>query len=321
MPFVKVVKNKAYFKRYQVKYRRRRECKTDYQQRRRLVVQDKNKYSSQKYRFVVRRTNAKILCQITQAAIEGDKVICQANSKELMQFGLTAGLTNYAAAYSTGLLCARRLLTKLKMNELYKGEEQATGAYYDVFAKAKAKEKRPFKAYLDVGLVRTTVGNRVFGAMKGACDGGICIPHSKNIFPGYAFEDKKETFDVQTHRDHIFGMHVQEYMDKLKADEPDKYKAHFSLWIKCLAKNEVASLEDLYKKIHADIRKHPEPHKTAKPAEKPKPNFLDAQKTIIKTSKGTYKRDRKITLAARKLKVQQKIVEALRQVNMSQAPA
>ena len=30
MPFVKVVKNKAYFKRYQTKFKRRRQGKTDY---------------------------------------------------------------------------------------------------------------------------------------------------------------------------------------------------------------------------------------------------------------------------------------------------
>ena len=35
MPYVKVLKNKAYFSRYQVKYRRRREGKTDYYQRKR----------------------------------------------------------------------------------------------------------------------------------------------------------------------------------------------------------------------------------------------------------------------------------------------
>jgi len=34
---IKVVKNKAYFKRFQVKYRRRREGKTDYYARQRCV--------------------------------------------------------------------------------------------------------------------------------------------------------------------------------------------------------------------------------------------------------------------------------------------
>ena len=59
--FVKVQKNKAYFKRYQPKFKRRREGKTDYFARKRLCVQDKNKYNTPKYRLVVRITN-KVHC-------------------------------------------------------------------------------------------------------------------------------------------------------------------------------------------------------------------------------------------------------------------
>ena len=44
--FVKVVKNKAYFKRFQVKNRRRREGKTDFRARRKMVRQDKNKLNN-----------------------------------------------------------------------------------------------------------------------------------------------------------------------------------------------------------------------------------------------------------------------------------
>ena len=70
MGFVKVVKNKAYFKRYQVKFRRRREGKTHYYARKRLVIQDKNKYNTPKYRMIVRVTNRDIICQIAYARIE-----------------------------------------------------------------------------------------------------------------------------------------------------------------------------------------------------------------------------------------------------------
>jgi hypothetical protein len=45
MPFHKVVKSSAYFSRFQVKPRRRREGKTDYYARKRLVAQAKNKVS------------------------------------------------------------------------------------------------------------------------------------------------------------------------------------------------------------------------------------------------------------------------------------
>lgn len=55
--YIKVLKTSAYSKRFQVKYRRRRQGKTDYQARRRMVIQDKNKYNTPKYRMVVRITN------------------------------------------------------------------------------------------------------------------------------------------------------------------------------------------------------------------------------------------------------------------------
>uniref|UniRef100_A0A673JBN4 60S ribosomal protein L5-like n=1 Tax=Sinocyclocheilus rhinocerous TaxID=307959 RepID=A0A673JBN4_9TELE len=112
--FVKVVKNKAYFKRYQVKFRRRREGKTDYFARKRLVIQDKNKYNTPKYRMIVRLSNRDIVCQIAYAKIEGDAIVCAAYSHELPKYGIVVGLTNYAAAYCTGLLCARRV------EEMYK---------------------------------------------------------------------------------------------------------------------------------------------------------------------------------------------------------
>jgi len=110
MAFVKIVKNKAYSKRMQVKPKRRRQGKTDYFARRRLVCQEKNKYDSRKYRLVVRRTNARILTQIIYSTMTGDRVLCSAESDELKRHGLTAGLTNYSSAYATGFLIARRLL-------------------------------------------------------------------------------------------------------------------------------------------------------------------------------------------------------------------
>merc|ERR1719281_776903 len=109
MAFVKLVKNKAYFKRYQVKYRRRREGKTDYYARKRLVAQDKNKYNSPKYRFVVRFSNKTVTCQVMSSKIAGD--VC------------------HTAAYSSGLLCARRLLQKYKLDKAFPGTEEVDGEF------------------------------------------------------------------------------------------------------------------------------------------------------------------------------------------------
>ena len=186
MGYVKVLKNKAYSKRYQTKFRRRRQGKTDYYARKRLVVNDKDKYDTKKYRLVVRFTNKRVLTSVVYSTIKGDMTVAAADSSELKNFGVTRGLTNYAAAYATGLLLARRLLKDKKMDGDFAGVSEADGKLYNI--ENEGGERRPFKAYLDVGLVRTTTGNRVFGAMKGACDGGLNIPHNEQRFPGFRWE-------------------------------------------------------------------------------------------------------------------------------------
>merc|ERR1712227_1180040 len=94
MAFVRVTKKKSYFKRFQVKFRRRREAKTDYAARRTMVKQDLNKYDSKKYRLVVRITNKKVICQVIYANLTGDNCMAQATSQELAKWGMTAGLTS-----------------------------------------------------------------------------------------------------------------------------------------------------------------------------------------------------------------------------------
>merc|ERR1711941_17461 len=146
----------GYFKRFQVKFRRRREGKTDYFARKRLVVQDKNKYNTPKYRMVVRQSNTDICCQIAYARLEGDRIIAAAYSHELPKYGVKVGLTNYAAAYCTGLLLARRLLKKFGMDETYEGQVDITGEEFCVEDVDGAPGA--FRAYLDIGLARTTTG-------------------------------------------------------------------------------------------------------------------------------------------------------------------
>ncbi|CAH9073466.1 unnamed protein product [Cuscuta europaea] len=257
MAFIKVQKTRAYFKRFQVKFKRRREGKTDYRARTRLINQDKNKYNTPKYRFVVRFTNKDIIAQIVSASIAGDMILASAYAHELPHYGLEVGLTNYAAAYCTGLLLARRVLKKLEMDEDYEGNVEATGEDYSV---EPAESRRPFRALLDVGLIRTTTGNRVFGALKGALDGGLDIPHSEKRFAGFTKDSKQ--LDADTHRKYIYGGHVVAYMNSLMEDEPEKYQSHFSEYIK--KGIEPDSIEEIYKKAHAAIRADPCPKKTKK---------------------------------------------------------
>jgi len=251
MGFIKVVKNKAYFKRYQVKYKRRRQCKTDYYARKRLVIQDKNKYKTPKYRFVVRITNRDIICQIFSADITHDVCMLAAYAHELPRYGVKVGLTNYAAAYCTGLLLARRVNTKLGLD--YEGVEEVDGEEFHV--EADPEGKAPFCALLDVGLRRTTTGARIFGALKGACDGGLDIPHSDRRFPGT--EDSPQGFvgNPETHKEHIFGGHIKEYMEALMEDDEEAYQKQFSQYI--AAEIGPDDIEDMYLEAHKKIREDP----------------------------------------------------------------
>ncbi len=136
--------------RYFVPYRRRREGKTDYYQRTKLVVADVP-------RMVVRKTNRHVIIQLVTAEMSGDKTLVAANSSELTEYGYKGSLSSTPAAYLTGMLFA-----------------------------AKARKAKYGGAVLDIGLHRATPGARVFAALKGAVDGGLDVPHGEEILPDEA---------------------------------------------------------------------------------------------------------------------------------------
>lgn len=251
MGFVKVVKNKSYFRRFQVKYRRRRESKTDYYARKRLITQDKNKYKTPKYRLVVRITNRDVITQIVSADLTHDVVLAAAYSHELPRYGIKLGLTNYAACYATGLLLARRINAKFGLN--YEGNTDVNGEDYHV--EADEEGNAPFKALLDVGLARTTAGARVFGAMKGAADGGINVPHNDHRFPGSKRENGEWTTSPETHRKYIYALHVAEYMKQLEEENEELFNKQFKRYIEQGIKAD--KFESIYKSAHSAIRKDP----------------------------------------------------------------
>ncbi|MDI9633821.1 MAG: 50S ribosomal protein L18 [Methanolinea sp.] len=133
--------------RYFVPFRRRREGKTDYYARAKLVV-------SRKPRMVVRRTNRYITIQLVEAEMDGDITRVSAHSRELAKYGYTGSLSSTPAAYLTGLLFGVRALN----------------AGYET-------------AILDIGLHRATKGARVFAALKGAVTAGLDVPHGEEILP------------------------------------------------------------------------------------------------------------------------------------------
>ena len=88
--------------------------------------------------------------QIAYSKIEGDVVVASAYAHELPRYGIKVGLTNYAAAYATGLLLARRHLKALKLDSTYKGLEQANGEFYNVEQEGDAA---PFKVSMMGGTI------------------------------------------------------------------------------------------------------------------------------------------------------------------------
>ena len=67
------------------------------------------------------------------------------------------------------------MLKKFGLDGIYAGTGEVTGEEYIV--EPEDGQPAPFRCYLDVGLARTSTGARVFGALKGAVDGGVNVPH------------------------------------------------------------------------------------------------------------------------------------------------
>ncbi len=129
-------------------FRRRKEKKTDYGLRLRLL-----KYG--KPRLVVRRSINSIRCQVIEYNEKGDKVIVEAVSNSLKKFGWKAHTGNLASAYLTGML---------------------TGFM--------ALKKGVKEAILDIGLQHSTKGNALYACAAGAADSGLQIPLGKEALPG-----------------------------------------------------------------------------------------------------------------------------------------
>lgn len=132
-----------------IQYRRRRENKTDYFARKKLL-------EGNVPRIVIRKTNRYVICQLVESREAQDKVICSADSKELVRYGWPekTSIKNIAASYLTGMLLGKKML---------KLEHES--------------------AILDMGLIRSTKGNKIYAALNGVIDAGIEVPSSSEIFP------------------------------------------------------------------------------------------------------------------------------------------
>jgi len=173
-------------------------------------------------------------------------------------------------------------------------------------------EKRPFKVYFDLGLTRTVPGSRIFGVLKGAVDGGLHIPHNVKKFPGYEEPEERGEdykYDASAHLERILGTHVQEYMEMLQEEDPERYKVQFAKFIE----NDIEpdGIEDLYKDCHKQIRENPKYEKEpdSKITHKRRGNLVDVIDPEGKVSH-SYTRLKKTSYKQKKDRVLQKIATA-----------
>jgi large subunit ribosomal protein L18 len=150
-----------------VKYKRRRQNKTDYLARKRFL-------ESRMPRIVARKTSRYIIAQLVESKEAQDKTICSVNSKDLIKYGWPKNysIKNLPASYLTGFLLGKKMA-----------------------------QKGCAKAILDMGLIRSTKGNKIYALLKGVIDSGIDVPHSKDMFPtdsqikGENLKDIKSIFE------------------------------------------------------------------------------------------------------------------------------
>jgi len=133
--------------RYRMPLKRRKEGKTDYRERLKLL-------KSGKVRAVVRPSNKHISVQFIRYDRDGDIVETSASSEHLEDLGWEGHGSNLPSAYLVGYLAGKRAL-----------------------------EKGIKEAVLDIGLNHPEKGGTLFSALNGIIDAGVSIPHDPKILP------------------------------------------------------------------------------------------------------------------------------------------
>lgn len=177
---------------YTVRYKRKRNGKTDYKSRLKIVKSLKN-------RIIIRKSNKHVVLQVGAYAQEGDKILLSAHTKELSKFGWKGGTGNISSAYLVGYLLGNKM-----------------------------KNKNLTQAIIDIGMQTSAKGGVIFSAVKGIVDSGVLVPCSKEVFPteerikgnhvaNYAKEIKKNKEKYKI----LFSKYLKNGLD------PEKIPEHF----------------------------------------------------------------------------------------------
>ncbi len=178
-------------KAYTVKYRRKREGRTDYRSRLNLLT-------SGQLRVVLRRGIKNFTVQIVQYEAKGDKSIITTSSRELIKFGWKAHRGNLSSAYLTGYLCG-----------------------------LKAKKINLKEGIIDLGLNKAIPKSSFFAAAKGLVDSGFKVPMSKEVIPE---EDRIKGIHVENYakqllkQTNLYNKYFSQYLKNgLKPEDLSKH--------------------------------------------------------------------------------------------------
>jgi large subunit ribosomal protein L18 len=185
-------------RRYKVAFRRRREGKTNYTLRRRLVL-------SGKPRVVVRRTNTQTSVQLVNSEATGDKTLSNTTSKNVVDLGWQGNTNNIPTAYLTGYYFGKKAL----LNKVVDKDQTLV---------------------LDIGLTRKFYGGKLFATLKGAVDAGLNITFGDDkIFPskerirGEHIANYEKTLKDSEEKDHRFSKmgikpnQIPKHFDEIKS--------------------------------------------------------------------------------------------------------
>lgn len=178
-------------KAYTLDYRRKREGKTNYRSRLKLL-------SSGKLRVVLRRMLNNFSVQIVKFDSSGDRVVASAYTRELLKYGWKGHKGNISSAYLVGLLCG-----------------------------LKAKKIGFASGVVDLGLFRAVSGSSFFAAVKGLRDSGFDVAVSKEVLPSEERISGKhiEVYALQLKGKQQYEKHFSKYLKS--GLKPEEFSKHF----------------------------------------------------------------------------------------------
>ncbi len=128
-------------------FKRKRQGRTYYRKRLKML-------SSNRFRFVIRKSLRNFQASIIEYNPKGDKVLFTVNSKTLSKFGWKGDAGNLPSAYLIGMAAGK-----------------------------KAIDSGIKEAILDLGFSNSTAGSRLYAALAGAVEAGLKIPYNPEVLP------------------------------------------------------------------------------------------------------------------------------------------